>query len=695
MDLPNILDRFSVIISYSAPKREEQLMMRPSMAPRSTTVPSAAVFSIRFLTWLCVSLVVWLQLHRTLFAIDCVSLAALNALEATRPSARASAHVVIAGWEWLTIGAVIHVTGGLTSPYLWLFGVETVWPFALASMAQVLGLSAAMAFVYGFATHAWRSELFWWRIILFAGYLIGLNLLGKWQARRQLVCAPPSDACTDPGKRSAGSIDDSTDLLEPTVQSLLMSSVQLLSADAAVVWKRQQDDSYQVWASYGVDRRLPRTWPGPWPTDPVPQLSCASPSDDPAVLPVRWFHDHGFQAVVLMPLIWHRQRLGYLMVAARRRPATWPPSPAHIQGLTMMAITLLRTASLRRHLRARQRRLAALEHLTRMVNRNLEMEPLMRRLRDTVSREMPFDRFVVALTNADHPTTLSVPYQWVKGSEVKERAIAPYDEEVVNQVLRTRLPTWQTRPAGPAALNPQDTSVHAPHMLAVPLAFDQRVYGAIIVQSDETPYQAEHKQFLTAVAAQASVAVHNALAYRQSQQQAFEDHLTGLGNARRFNRDLHVLIAEAQNGFHPLTLLVIDSDSLKRINDRFGHQAGDQHLQWVSQIIRDTVPKTAVACRYAGDEFVIILPHQALADAMILAEKLRCRVASSPRSTTSDEPMDTTISIGLAQFAPGMTAEELFQAADRALYIAKMQGKNRVHAWSPDTGEVPETEQNP
>jgi len=127
-----------------------------------------------------------------------------------------------------------------------------------------------------------------------------------------------------------------------------------------------------------------------------------------------------------------------------------------------------------------------------------------------------------------------------------------------------------------------------------------------------------------------------------------------------------------------LSLIMIDSDSLKYVNDRYGHAIGDMHLIHLAETMRSVSRKSDTLARYAGDEFMIILPNTRKEDAGIVAERLRARIENSPLSVDGS-PVFTTVSIGVASFPEaGSTVDELVNAVDTALYKAKRQGKNRV-----------------
>ena len=151
------------------------------------------------------------------------------------------------------------------------------------------------------------------------------------------------------------------------------------------------------------------------------------------------------------------------------------------------------------------------------------------------------------------------------------------------------------------------------------------------------------------------------------------DALTGLGNRRLLDRRVHDELARAGRYHTPVALLLIDVDGLKDINDRRGHQAGDIALKRVAEVIAATARKTDSAARFGGDEFALLAPNTTAEDAMALAERIRKSVNDGGIGSPS-------VSIGLADqhHAPSLEPDALYGAADRALYVSKASGRNRV-----------------
>ena len=180
---------------------------------------------------------------------------------------------------------------------------------------------------------------------------------------------------------------------------------------------------------------------------------------------------------------------------------------------------------------------------------------------------------------------------------------------------------------------------------------------------------------------------------RQLHRLSITDDLTGLYNLRGFDARLLPIIRTASQASTPITLVVLDVDRLKSINDTHGHRAGADAVRSVGQLIGAWLPDGAFGCRFGGDEFVVALPGRDISAASEIAEALRASVhAAAPALAGVAFPPGTlSISMGLAcrgRFdgqspAPELhteMAESLFHAADQALYVAKTAGRNQIHA---------------
>ncbi len=169
---------------------------------------------------------------------------------------------------------------------------------------------------------------------------------------------------------------------------------------------------------------------------------------------------------------------------------------------------------------------------------------------------------------------------------------------------------------------------------------------------------------------------------RQTIELAVTDALTGLHNRRYLDTHLRTLFARAKVRGRPLTICITDIDRFKQVNDVYGHDAGDEVLKEFAGRIRSTVRGADLACRFGGEEFVVVMPDTPAEAAAAVAERLRGMIEARPFQLRSGEtPLMLTASMGIATLMPGIdTPEQLLKQADRALYEAKNSGRNRVVA---------------
>jgi diguanylate cyclase (GGDEF)-like protein len=237
-------------------------------------------------------------------------------------------------------------------------------------------------------------------------------------------------------------------------------------------------------------------------------------------------------------------------------------------------------------------------------------------------------------------------------------------------------------PYGDASRDTEDA-----HLWVSQLAFGDKPLGAFAVR---TPRQAPHsiaaERVLKSVTAQLSLFLHNFAEREKVRIMASNDGLTGLYNYRSFqdlfDREFEWYLRRGRN----LTLLMIDVDHFKGINDTFGHQLGDQVLKGVADILQHNLRKTDYAFRYGGDEFVVMMPDAGIRQAEVFAQRVRSAVRATLQGVPPDE-YRVTLSIGVADCGclTSREQEELLKRADGALYQAKARGRDRVQVAEPTT----------
>jgi diguanylate cyclase (GGDEF)-like protein len=219
--------------------------------------------------------------------------------------------------------------------------------------------------------------------------------------------------------------------------------------------------------------------------------------------------------------------------------------------------------------------------------------------------------------------------------------------------------------------------------VAVPLLNNDNVLGVLNVESNsDTPLGETDVNLLSALAGSVAIAIDNARLHAEVKWMAMTDVISGLANRRAFDEILEAELTRASRYHHPLSLIILDLDSFKEYNDKWGHPAGDVRLRELANLLRLNVRDPDVAARYGGEEFAVILPDTSKLGAMKLAERLRQSAEDSALQKVEDQcPVPGyTISLGVATFPDDATSiEALLLMADNAELMAKRLGKNRVY----------------
>ena len=183
--------------------------------------------------------------------------------------------------------------------------------------------------------------------------------------------------------------------------------------------------------------------------------------------------------------------------------------------------------------------------------------------------------------------------------------------------------------------------------------------------------------------------IGNIKLFGKIQRQATTDSLTGLANHKRFYETLEKELWRSRRYGGQISLIMVDIDNLKKINDAYGHRAGDKVIKQISRKIKECIRQIDTPARYGGDEFAVILPKTSLADAVVVAERMVDAVANSP-ITWKNEQIPLSISVGLGQYGADSSPEDITSRSDRALYTAKQAGKNTVRIFEPSKKDSPQ-----
>ncbi len=220
-------------------------------------------------------------------------------------------------------------------------------------------------------------------------------------------------------------------------------------------------------------------------------------------------------------------------------------------------------------------------------------------------------------------------------------------------------------------------------VILIPMFHEEETVGVLTVFSPERDAFTSHLfELLKVLAAQASLSISNALLHEEIRMLALTDGLTGLYNHRHFQERLAEEFRKAERFSEPLSLILTDIDHFKKVNDTYGHPAGDAVLKGFSGIIRETVREIDIPARYGGEEFAIMALKADAGEARKIAERIRKRVEAH-RFEADGVSIAVTVSLGIASYPRDASSrEELIERADQALYKAKESGRNRTVLYS-------------
>lgn len=265
---------------------------------------------------------------------------------------------------------------------------------------------------------------------------------------------------------------------------------------------------------------------------------------------------------------------------------------------------------------------------------------------------------------------------------VEHLRIAP-GAGVIGRVFQSRMPLVVADVTESPGRDRRRSRYHTNSFVAVPITAGGEALGVVSL-TDRTgsgPYTQEDVSAIGVLMAPVALALGRERVLREAQayaQAAVIDPVSGLFNRRYFQARLEEELHRAIRQLTSVGLLMIDLDGFKSINDRFGHVAGDMVIRDISEILRRSVRIFDVCTRFGGEEFAVMMPGGTTESAGAIAERIRQRVEAYQRSEPDLAGLRVTASIGVAVSPPGVTARDLIERADRALYHAKRAGKNRV-----------------
>jgi diguanylate cyclase (GGDEF)-like protein len=321
----------------------------------------------------------------------------------------------------------------------------------------------------------------------------------------------------------------------------------------------------------------------------------------------------------------------------------------------------------------RSRQLAFLNNISRTAISSDDPVHMIGQIVGEIQKNFSFDHIGIGLL--DYGT---------KEIEIKAEAGAtahamgrriPLGIGILGRVARTgeRALVQNGTPGQIGAILPESRSV-----LCIPMTYSETLLGALNIEShNESAFSPQDVLILNTLADLLATALHNAFVFQKLQQQSITDGLTGIKTRRFFWESLSAEWKRASRSGRPFSVVLIDLDKFKDVNDTLGHFEGDLVLARVGRLLEQKSRQSNVVARYGGDEFIVLMPETGPEQAQVLAERLRQWIATDPMLAEHN----ITGSFGVASFPThGFSIEDIIRVADAGMYVSKRSGGNRVSA---------------
>jgi diguanylate cyclase (GGDEF)-like protein len=315
-----------------------------------------------------------------------------------------------------------------------------------------------------------------------------------------------------------------------------------------------------------------------------------------------------------------------------------------------------------------------LHDFAQICSKTLDEDILLNKAYEMVSQVMATDSFYIALYT-EGESHIHFAFM-ADGGKFYHPTFIEFGDNYTSKVIKTREIIHQKKASQTVEFDSTFGENDTSSCLFVPIVIDDHVKGVISAQSyADFAYRKEHGELLQIIGNQVINSIETARLYEQIYKMSQTDELTGLKNHRAFHEDLSRLI---RDGNQEITLIMVDSDNLKKVNDNYGHDIGDLYLKVLAEGIKSIAGDDIEGYRYAGDEFMILSTNNLTSGIEELYEKLKEYYSSHP-ITVSDNLIHVSFSSGVAIYPEhGLSVDSLKKSADKALYVAKKRGRNHL-----------------
>jgi len=324
------------------------------------------------------------------------------------------------------------------------------------------------------------------------------------------------------------------------------------------------------------------------------------------------------------------------------------------------------------------REIYALYEIAQAMGSSLGVADTMALISSKLSNIVPFSCCALFLNNEENET-LRCRFATGVEADLIQQLTVRNGHGLTGWVARNRRPLVNARPSADLEAGGASPQTSLQSALVCPLVFNERFIGTIAVyHTDNAVYTDDHRRLLDRISEQAAAVIYNSIVFEQTQEDSLTDPLTGLPNTRFMFMHLTRELARADRLKSEVSLLVMDLDSFKEINDTYGHHVGDRALREIATVLRTAIRPYDICVRYAGDEFIVVLSGCGAEEAERKRLELQRAVDQVPFEARPGKNIKLAISVGAAIFPhDGDSYETLLATADSRMYRDKTRRKRR------------------
>lgn len=377
-------------------------------------------------------------------------------------------------------------------------------------------------------------------------------------------------------------------------------------------------------------------------------------------------------------------RLGFDFHLGSFRPGDPPPTAvlAHLEAAEGRGSASDRRRDLTRQLKKTARRLAILTDIVKTANSILEPRKVIETIMAKIQELIPSEAWSMLMVDEEKQELTFEMALGEKGKDVSSYRVK-MGEGIAGWVAQTGKPTIvndTSKDPRFARRFDSATQFHTRSILCAPLISRGRTIGVVqVINRTGGKFTQADLELLLTLVEPCAIAIENAILFQRTEQLTITDDLTKLFNSRYLNVYISREIKRCKRHGIPLSLIFLDLDGFKGINDQYGHLAGSATLTEVGRILAEAVRESDILARYGGDEFVAVLPETPPSGALVIAERIRKAIASHSFLKAEGLEARLSASFGISSYPDhALTPEGLIQKADQAMYRVKERNKNGI-----------------